>query len=84
MECFSVTVTNNVTSAKGSPIVQPANQQAWGYQIPPGSYSSLNFTKDDGSVCRRECDEWYHAHLGLRGHLRHLDHTERLTGPRRR
>ena len=49
MECFSVTVTNNVTSAKGSPIVQPANQQAWGYQIPPGSYSSLNFTKDDGA-----------------------------------
>ena len=78
MECFSVTVTNNVTSAKGSPIVQPANQQTWGYQIPPGSYSSLNFPKDYGA-CARKVDEWHYAHLGLRGHLRHRNDTERLT-----
>ena len=42
-------VTDDVTSAKGSPIVQPGNQGAWGYAIPPGSYSSLNFMQEDGA-----------------------------------
>jgi len=47
MECFSMKVTDHVTSADTSPIAQPADQSAWGYQIPPGSYSSLSFTQED-------------------------------------
>ncbi len=47
MECFSMTVTDDITSANGSPIVQPADQGAWGNLIPPGSYSSLKFTQED-------------------------------------
>jgi hypothetical protein len=47
MECFSMKVTDNVTSAGGSPVVQSADQSTWGYEIPPGSYSSLTFTQED-------------------------------------
>jgi len=46
MECFSVKMTDDVTSADGSPIVQPADQGAWGYRVPPGSYSSLDFSEE--------------------------------------
>ncbi len=49
MECFSMKATDDVTSANGSPIVQPADQGAWGYQIPPGSYSSLDFSREDAA-----------------------------------
>jgi hypothetical protein len=47
MECFSMKVTDTVTSSRGSPIVQPANQVAWGFRIAVGSYSSLHFTQED-------------------------------------
>lgn len=46
MECFSVKMTDDVTSADGSPVVQPADQGAWGYRVPPGSYSSLDFSEE--------------------------------------
>ncbi len=49
MECFSMKVTDDVTSANGSSIVQPADQDTWGNLIPPGSYSSLTFTQEDDS-----------------------------------
>jgi hypothetical protein len=46
MECFAMHMTDDITSSDGSPIVQPANQTAWGYEIPAGSYSSLEFTQE--------------------------------------
>jgi len=48
-ECFSVAVTDDVTSANGSPIVQPADQSAWGLRVPPGSYSSLNIKQEEAA-----------------------------------
>ncbi len=47
MECFSMKVTDTLTSANGSPVVQSADQSTWGYEIPPGSYASLQFTQED-------------------------------------
>lgn len=48
-ECFSVAVTDDVTSTNGSPIIQPENQSNWGYRIPPGSYSALKFKQEDAA-----------------------------------
>jgi hypothetical protein len=53
MECFSMKLTDDVTSATGAPIVQPADQQVWGYLIPPGSFASISFTSED-DVCVEE------------------------------
>jgi hypothetical protein len=47
MECFSVTVTDNMTTASGTPIVQPPDRETFGNLISPGSYSSIKFTKED-------------------------------------
>lgn len=47
MECFSIRATDEITSANGSPIVQPQDQEAWGNLIPPGSYASMHFTRED-------------------------------------
>jgi hypothetical protein len=49
MECFSMKVVDDVASADGSPVVQPSDQAAWGYQIPPGSYSELDFSQEDAA-----------------------------------
>ena len=56
MECFTVTATQDVTSATGSPLVQPASQTTWGYQIEPGSYASIDFTKDDAECVEESAD----------------------------
>jgi hypothetical protein len=47
MECFSVHMTDEITSNDASPIVQPADQSTWGYEIPPGSYVSFDFNQED-------------------------------------
>jgi hypothetical protein len=46
MECFSMKVTAVIASASRSPIVQPSDQDVWGNLIPPGSYSSVQFTQE--------------------------------------
>jgi hypothetical protein len=47
MECFSMKVTDDITSANGSPVVQPTSLDAWGALVPPGSYASIDFTQED-------------------------------------
>jgi hypothetical protein len=47
MECFSMQVSDVVTSANGSPVVQPPDLSTWGSLVPPGSYAQLKLMQED-------------------------------------